>query len=80
MEALLLIVAGAVNVVCFTVGAKVGQTVTKGERVTMPDINPIKAVLRHNQKVKADIERDKAETILHNIDCYDGTGRNQKEI
>ena len=33
MEVLLLLVMGAVNIACFMVGAKVGQTVAKGEEV-----------------------------------------------
>ena len=40
MEILLILVVGAVNILCFMVGAKVGQTVTKGEEVKLPKLNP----------------------------------------
>ena len=43
MEVLLLAVMGAVNIACFIIGAKVGQTVSKGEDIKTPTIHPIEA-------------------------------------
>ena len=80
MEVLLLAVMGAVNIFCFMIGAKVGQTVVKGEKVEMPSIDPLKAVREHEAKREAQKEQDRLNAILRNIEAYDGTGRGQEEI
>lgn len=81
MEALLIIAAvAASNIVCFMVGAKVGQTVSKGEEVKLPNMNPLEAVREHNAKKEVEYQQSKIDTILNNIDSYDGTGSGQKDI
>lgn len=80
MEALLLLINGAVNALCFVLGAKVGQTVSKGETVKMPDLNPINAIREHNDKKEAEMEQDRFNTIMRNIENYDGTGRGQEDV
>lgn len=81
MEALLIIAAvAASNIVCFMVGAKVGQTVSKGEEVRLPTVNPLEAVREHNAKKEAQYQQSKIDTILSNIESYDGTGNGQKDI
>lgn len=80
MEVLIMLVMGAVNVLCFVVGAKVGQAVSKGETVKMPSVNPLQAVREHNEKKQAEMDQDKLDTILRNIECYDGTGRGQEDV
>lgn len=81
METLILIaVIGAMNILCFMVGAKVGQTVSRGERVEIPTVNPVQAIREHREDKRAEIERSKIETILSNIDAYDGTSYGQKDV
>lgn len=83
MEILLVLVTGILIIVSFFVGAKVGQAVSKGEEIKAPDLsklNPITIYNEHKEKVKADKEAKKIETILHNIDVYDGTGAGQTDI
>ena len=80
MEVLLLAVMGAVNIFCFVIGAKVGQTVVKGEKVEMPSVDPLKAVREHEAKREAQKEQDRLNAILLNIEAYDGTGRGQEDI
>ena len=80
MEVLLLAVMGAVNIFCFVIGAKVGQTVVKGEKVEMPSVDPLKAVREHEAKREAQKEQDRLNAILRNIEAYDGTGRGQEDI
>lgn len=80
MEVLLLIVMGAVNILCFMIGAKVGQTVAKGEKVEMPSVNPLKAFREHEAKKEAQKEQDRVEAILRNIESYDGTERGQEDV
>ena len=81
METLILIaVIGAMNIFCFMVGARVGQTVSRGEAVTMPSVNPIEAIREHRENKEAEIERSKVDTILRNIDAYDGTSNGQEDV
>lgn len=81
MEVLLIIAAvAASNIVCFMVGAKVGQAVSKGEEVKLPTVNPLEAVREHNAKKEAKYQQSKIDTILSNIESYDGTGNGQKDI
>ncbi len=81
MEALLIIAAvAASNIVCFMVGAKVGQAVSKGEEVKLPTVNPLEAVREHNAKKEAEYQQRVNETILRNIESYDGTGNGQEDI
>lgn len=77
---LLLAVAVASNIACFVIGAKVGQAVSKGEKVTIPDLNPLKAYREKEAKKVVKAEADKMSKILRNIERYDGTGRNQEDV
>ena len=80
MELLLVLIVGTLNIVCFFVGAKVGQAVSKGEPIEAPTINPLKAVREHQEKKLAQMEQDRLDKILHNIEVYDGTGRGQEDV
>ena len=80
MDVLLLLVTGAVNLLCFLIGAKVGQTVVKGERVEMPSVSPLKAVREKEAKREAQKEQERLNAILRNIEGYDGTSRGQEDI
>lgn len=80
MEVLLLLVMGVVNITCFMIGAKVGQTAVKGEEIKLPTVNPMELVREHQEKRVAQEERDKVETILRNIESYDGTAYGQEDV
>ena len=80
MELLLILSTGLINVLCFLIGAKVGQTVVKGKEVELPTINPMEAYRQHQEKREAEKEKQINDIILENIDNYDGTGNNQKEV
>lgn len=80
MEVLLVLVVAAACIVCFLIGAKVGQTVSKGEEIKLPTVNPLELVQEHREKRAAREERDKVETILRNIESYDGTGYGQEDV
>jgi uncharacterized protein YneF (UPF0154 family) len=77
---LMILILGALNIVCFFVGAKIGQKVVKGESVEMPSVNPIKAIREHNEKKSAEIEQDKLDKIMRNIERYDGTSKGQEDV
>ena len=80
MTVLLILAIGAVNVACFMIGAKVGQTVSKGEKVEIPSFNPIKAIQEQEAKHEAQREQERLDAILRNIEAYDGTSRGQEDI
>ena len=80
MEVLLLLVMGAVNIACFMIGARVGQKVAKGEEVKLPTVNPMELVQEQREKRAAQEERNKLDTILRNIESYDGTAYGQEDV
>lgn len=80
MEVLVLAVFTASNLICFAIGAKVGQQAIRGEEVKMPSVNPLKAYREYQARKEAERKQSRDETILHNIDNYDGTAIGQKEV
>ena len=81
METIILIaLVGTLCVVCFVVGAKVGQKVAKGEPIELPSVNPIEIIREHNDKREAEKEQDRIEAIMRNIERYDGTSSGQEEV
>lgn len=80
MEVLLLLVMGLTNIVCFFIGAKVGQKVSKGEPIEIPNINPIQALREREDKKQAQWEQDRIDTIMRNIESFDGTSKGQEDV
>lgn len=80
-DTILLIVAVAlINVLSFTIGAKIGQKVVKGEKIELPKVNPIEVYREHQEKKAVAEELDKIETIMRNIERYDGTEAGQEDV
>lgn len=77
---LLMLAVGALNIVCFFIGAKVGQTVAKGEKIETPSVNPIKAIREHENRKEAERKQAREETILRNIENYNGTSQGQEDV
>ena len=80
MEILLILLIGALNISCFLIGAKVGQTVSKGEPIELPSVDPFKAYREYQARKSADREQERIDAIMQNIEHYDGTGANQKDV
>ena len=80
MEIILIAVVGALNIACFFIGAKVGQMVAKGEEVKITVPNPLEAIREHSEKKAVEREQDRVETIMRNIERYDGTPDGQEEV
>ncbi len=78
--ALLLLIEGTFCIVSFFVGAKVGQKVVKGETIETPNLNPIDIIHQQKEKREARAEKEKYDTILKNIDSYDGTPYGQMDV
>ena len=75
-----ILVVGALCIACFFVGAKVGQQVSKGETVELPKVDPLKPIREFGDRKEAEREQERYNTILENIDRYDGTSSGQKDI
>ena len=80
MEALTILSVGFICLACFLMGAKVGQAVSKGEPIETPTISPLKKFKEMQAKQAAQREEDRIDTILQNIEGYDGTSRGQKDV
>lgn len=68
------------NILCFMIGAKVGQAVSKGERVELPKIDPMSAARERQERRKAEKEQEWTDAVMQNIDIYNGTAEGQKDI
>lgn len=83
METIILVLSiGTMNILCFFIGAKVGQKVVKGEDIKLP--NPIKAIEETKEtwefKKEQEEENERLKIQLENIDNYNGTPLGQKDI
>jgi hypothetical protein len=80
----IILAIGTLNIACFFVGARLGQKAYKGEEIKLPEANPIKAVNERNERKAveeaAKLKQIKLETILKNIDRYDGTEQGQIDV
>ncbi len=81
LEILILIVGiGLINVLCFLIGARTGQKTSKGEDITLPNLNPVEAVRTYEESRQQKKEEDNFNTMLENIEVYDGTNIGQKDF
>lgn len=80
MELVYILALTISNIVCVIIGAKLGQKAVNGETIELPTINPMKAIREHQDRKEAEREADKFNTLMHNIDAYDGTSNGQKDV
>lgn len=80
MDILLALTVGALCIGCFLIGAKVGQTVSKGEVLELPSVNPLEAIRKCEAMKEAQMEQNRIDTIMRNIENYDGTANNQEDV
>lgn len=85
MSALLIVIliaiVGTLNIACFFIGAKVGQKVVKGETIEAPKIpKPVDIVREHIDRKEARKEQERINTIMDNIENYNGTSIGQKDV
>ena len=67
-----------INLLSFYLGAKIGQKVDKGEKLVIP--TPTKVIEEYKENKERKREQERMNTMLENIDRYDGTGLGQKDI
>lgn len=75
-----LLITGLLCILCFVIGARVGQKVDNGEKIELPNLNPLRAARQREARKEAEIKQDKFDKVLRNIERYDGTGRHQEDV
>ena len=74
------IVTGILCIVCFLFGVNTAQKVKEDKVVEIPTINPLKVIREHQEHIENKKEQDKIETIMRNIEAYDGTSNHQEDV
>ena len=77
---LLTAIVGTLNIACFFIGAKVGQTVSMNKELKAPTLNPFKVIEELKEQKKATAEEERFNDIMYNIDNYDGTSNGQRKV
>jgi len=80
------LVNSIIPVLCLCIGFFVGYKIQKKEKITLPEVikhphNYIKTkIIDNKNQKKAKEELDYLNSVLYNIENYDGTGKKQKTI
>ena len=74
----IMVITGTFCIVCFYIGAKVGQNVAIGKEIKLP--NPVTATADYIAEKESRSYQKEVETMLENIDIYDGTEVGQKDV
>lgn len=77
---IVILAIGFISALNFTLGVKLLQKVVNKEPVELPTINPITLYKEHKEKEEMSKEQEKLNAMLENINNYDGSSANQKEI
>lgn len=79
METIALITTISIlNIVCFFIGAKVGQKVINKEPLEIP--TPMKVIDEYKERVERNKQLEEMTDNLENINNYTGDGIGQKDI
>ena len=70
LTVLLTLSIGLVNVLCFFIGARLGQKVVKDEPIIVP--NPVLKVKEYKQSKEEEKRQKEIEDMMKAIDNYDG--------
>lgn len=76
----LLFLFGIFIILSYTLGLKNGQKLKNNEEIKIPEINPVKIVRNEIETFEQRKKQDAYDTMMANIDNYDGTGLGQKDI
>ena len=81
METLEILLFMAFNLLSVVIGIVLGQKLSKGREIKL---NPVKAIKEEIKESKVsreeNLKKRRIDTMLQNIDSYDGTGLGQKQI
>ena len=77
MEIIALVILTLSNIVCFVLGAGVMQKAQRNEKIALPAFDGFRD---KSAKKEAQLEKERVETILRNIDSFDGTAFGQEDV
>lgn len=81
MEIALAIIICLDSIICFIIGAVIGQKVSRQEKI---ELNPVKvvnkAIEEHKEALIKDAEDEYYRTVMRNIDNYTGDSIGQVDI
>lgn len=81
METIILVLLmGGMNLLAFLIGARTAQKANKGEDIKLPNMNPVEAYREHREQEEASKEQERLNTMLENINNYQGDGIGQQDI
>ena len=85
METIILCtIFGVFILLAFILGLVFGCKLRNNEKITVPNLNPVKAVNKHKKEKEVQKNKEREEEILkinlENIENYDGTELGQKEF
>lgn len=76
METILIILVivsiGIMNILCFLIGARVGQKVVNKEEIKLPNLNPTQVIREHQARKEVEEADNKYKKDLEAINNYDG--------
>ena len=75
-----ILLVSILNVFCFIIGVRTAQKVEKDEEIKLPSINPMEIAKEHRERKEAEIEQNKFNVMLENINNYQGDGTGQKDL
>lgn len=74
----LMLIISTSNVMCFFIGARVGQKVINKEPLKIT--SPAEKIREHKAKKEEKAKLDRYSILMENIEKYDGTGIGQKDV
>lgn len=77
---ILLALTGTLCITCFLLGVNTVQKVKEDKIVELPIKSPLKAIRERAERIENEKEQNKLDTIMQNIEAYDGTANNQRDI
>ena len=79
MEFWELVIIVILNILSFTIGARIGQKIVKGQEVKVIP-SPIQVINELKEEKNQAKEQERNKVIAENIDNYDGTSIGQKDV
>ena len=71
---------GAFILIAYTLGLKNGQKLSNNKEVTMPELNPVRAIQNEIEIHEEKKRQEQVDIMMANIDNYDGTSIGQQNI
>ena len=68
------------NILSFTLGAKIGQKTVKGEKIQIPIKNPVTTFREEIDSFNLKKQQEYEKTLRDNIDSYNGFATGQKDL